>query len=399
MSTKKTIFLVYKGSFNVEKQAILFKNLRHKKFSGELILSDSQKKNWSFYLHQGDILYATGGIHPARRWHRNLTVHCPQMLSHIPVKQSEFSAIDSTQLTSCWEYHLLCLWLEQQKITNTQATKIIHAVVLEVLLEVALALNVTYQIHAINMLSVPGASINSEQAVAEFQQLWTFWKSADISDYSPNFAPTIKQKKQLSEQTSDQVYQTLTTLLNGQNTLYDLAVKMNRNIVQITRSLAPFIQAGWVELINISDLSTSVYRGVPKTLSLLTEPPRPLIACVDDDIWVCKSLERVLTTAGYQFVGVSDPMRAIAILISRKPELIFLDLVMPNTSGYEICSKLRKLPFFKNTPIVILTGNDGVVDQVRAKLFGASDFVSKPVDAEKVLKTVQKNLTQGAINR
>jgi two-component system, chemotaxis family, response regulator PixG len=91
---------------------------------------------------------------------------------------------------------------------------------------------------------------------------------------------------------------------------------------------------------------------------------------------------------------VQDSMRAIATLLSRKPELIFLDLVMPNTNGYEICSQLRKVSAFRDTPIVILTGNDGIIDRVRAKVVGASDFLSKPVDAATVLEVTNRYLQQ-----
>jgi chemotaxis family two-component system response regulator PixG len=73
-------------------------------------------------------------------------------------------------------------------------------------------------------------------------------------------------------------------------------------------------------------------------------------------------------------------------------ELIFLDLVMPNTNGYELCSFLRKSSTFENTPIVILTGHDGVVDRVRAMMAGSSDFMSKPPEADKVLQVVRKYL-------
>jgi chemotaxis family two-component system response regulator PixG len=82
-------------------------------------------------------------------------------------------------------------------------------------------------------------------------------------------------------------------------------------------------------------------------------------------------------------------------MLARKPDVIFLDLVMPNTNGYEICAQLRKLSFFRNTPILILTGNDGIVDRVRAKLVGASDFLNKPVDAGIVLSVIRKHLEQG----
>lgn len=98
--------------------------------------------------------------------------------------------------------------------------------------------------------------------------------------------------------------------------------------------------------------------------------------------------------ANYQFVGINDPLRAIAILLARKPDLIFLDLVMPNANGYEICGQLRRMTFFKDTPIVILTGNDGIVDRVRAKMVGSTDFISKPVDPEIVIGTIRKHLRQ-----
>ena len=70
---------------------------------------------------------------------------------------------------------------------------------------------------------------------------------------------------------------------------------------------------------------------------------------------------------------------------------------MPNINGYEICGKLRKLSIFQNTPIIILTGNDGIIDRVRAKLVGASDFIGKPVDAETLLTVIGKHLKQSSL--
>jgi chemotaxis family two-component system response regulator PixG len=107
-------------------------------------------------------------------------------------------------------------------------------------------------------------------------------------------------------------------------------------------------------------------------------------------------MEKLLTSVGYQFFSVTDDLRALATLLARKPDLIFLDLVMPNTNGYEICTQLRKLSMFRNTPIVILTGNDGIVDQVRARLVGASDFLNKPIDADIVLNVINKHLRQNS---
>lgn len=98
--------------------------------------------------------------------------------------------------------------------------------------------------------------------------------------------------------------------------------------------------------------------------------------------------------AGYQFVSEQDGLRAITMLLSRKPDLIFLDLIMPNTNGYEICSQLRKLSYFRYTPIIILTGNEGIVDRVRANMVGSTDFINKPVQEDLVVETINTYLNQ-----
>ena len=83
-------------------------------------------------------------------------------------------------------------------------------------------------------------------------------------------------------------------------------------------------------------------------------------------------------------------MQALPVLIENKPDLIFLDLIMPVANGYEICSQLRRNSLFVNTPVIILTGSDGFIDRVRAKVVGATDFLSKPVAADKVMAAVHR---------
>ncbi|NEQ50040.1 MAG: response regulator, partial [Leptolyngbya sp. SIO3F4] len=99
---------------------------------------------------------------------------------------------------------------------------------------------------------------------------------------------------------------------------------------------------------------------------------------------------------GYQTHCIQDSLRAIAVLLSKKPALIFLDLVMPDTNGYELCSQLRRISCFKETPVVILTGNDGMIDRVRARMVGASAFLSKPIDPHQVLSVVERQLSKQA---
>jgi two-component system, chemotaxis family, response regulator PixG len=171
---------------------------------------------------------------------------------------------------------------------------------------------------------------------------------------------------------------------------------MKRYVLPVISSLLPYIGMGVVELVNVSDFASPIAPQAPSagTPSHGSAEKVPLIACVDDSPLMCQTMEKILMAANYQFVGINDPLRAIAILLARKPDLIFLDLVMPNANGYEICSQLRRMTFFKDTPIVILTGNDGIVDRVRAKMVGSTDFISKPVDPDLVIETIRKYLRQ-----
>ena len=321
-------------------------------------------------------------------------VHCPQ----IDVQQLKLSAILSSSSTEalniCWEYQLLYSWLEQRQISREKVLGMVQDIVAEVLFDVIQAIQVNFQVKQESPLSAQLVLLDAEQVVAQVQKNWQTWQTAKIADRSPNQAPVIKQPEQLQQQTSASVYQALTVLLDGQRTLRDLAVQMKRSVLEVTCSLLPYIQAGLVDLIEISDLPAP---KIPTSETPTAASQGPLVACVDDSPLVCQTMEKILTTAGYQFLAVQDSLRAIATLLTRKPDLIFLDLVMPNTNGYEICTQLRKVSAFRYTPIIILTGNDGIIDRVRAKIVGSSGFLSKPVNAETVLEVTRAHLNNSLV--
>jgi chemotaxis family two-component system response regulator PixG len=379
--------------FTALTQTGFFENLKQPRFSGQLLLTGPKQTRWVFYLYLGRLVYATGGNHPVRRWRRNLFAYLPHIPSHMAAIQGDVDGLELDNRNNCWEYELLCFWVEQQKVTLEQAAKMIRQNIIEVLFDVTQAMQVSCELKPDKNLpfSTRLVLIDAEQVIIEAQKGWQAWQSAKIADRSPDMAPIITQPQELEQQTNPQIYQTLSQLLDGQQTLRDLSVRMKKDVVTVTRSLLPYVQRGLVRLIEIADLE-------PPKLPIHGLDDEALnnqkitIACVDDSPLICQTMEKIITGAGYNFIGVNDALRAIAILLAKKPDLIFLDLIMPNANGYEICSQLRKLTFFKHTPIVILTGNDGLVDRVRAKMVGSSDFISKPVGTALVLDTIRKHL-------
>ncbi len=394
MTTKVAFNFLERYRFKQSKKAQIISTFQNIKFSGELIwITPNNENKWTLYFCQGRIVYATGGTHPVRRWARNLTTYCPQIRVDLTELQHALCKINSDFFMASWEYQLFSFWIEQEKISQDQTAQLIQSVLEEVLFDLSQEEGLTHQIKEHQCTSKPLTLIDEAQAIEEVQQLWQDLWDAKFTGYSLNTAPIIRQPKQLKKYTSVKSYNALTQLLDGETTLRDLAIRMKRDVVQVTRLLLPYIKSGLVELVSISDLPNPVNRSVPDLPSEQVNPTKPLIACVDDSAAVCQTLDKLLTAAGYRFIGINDGLRALTTLLTYKPDLIFLDLMMPNTNGYEICSQLRKAPSFRNTPIIILTGNNGIVDQVRARLFGATDFLSKPVDAGKVLSAISRQLT------
>ncbi|NJM97435.1 MAG: response regulator [Phormidesmis sp. RL_2_1] len=105
-----------------------------------------------------------------------------------------------------------------------------------------------------------------------------------------------------------------------------------------------------------------------------------------------KIMEKILHNDGFRFQNIQEATHALPLLIEQKPHLIFLDLVMPIANGYEICAQVRRVSLFRDIPIVIVTSNDTFADRVRAKMVGATGFMSKPIERDKVLKVVHNLL-------
>ena len=380
--------------FTASKQIRFFESLKDSRFSGQLVISDKQDHTWVLYLYLGRIVYASGGVHPVRRWRRHVVAYCPERLANLEELQLSLANIAQEESRISWEYQLLSAWIDQNKIGREQATKVIRATVTEVLFDITQAMEVDCESIKDNLLTTRLILIDAEQVINESNKLYCAWQDAKVADRSPDLAPMIRQHQALKSKTSPQVYQNLSQLLDGKQTLRDLSVRMKRDVATVTRSLLPYIQMGLVQLVAVDDITPPVSTPVAQKLFKTKTPRRLTIACIDDSPIICQTMESIINDAGYNFISEMDGLRAIAVLLSRKPDLIFLDLIMPNTNGYEICSQLRKLSFFKQTPIVILTGNDGIVDRVRAKMVGSTDFLGKPAQAEQVLGMIEKYVVQ-----
>lgn len=117
------------------------------------------------------------------------------------------------------------------------------------------------------------------------------------------------------------------------------------------------------------------------------------IACIDDSPTVLQAINSFLHDRSLTVVLINDPVKALMQIIRSKPDLILLDVTMPNLDGYELCSLLRKHPTFRETPIIMVTGKTGFIDRAKAKLVGASGYLTKPFTQPDLLKLVFRHLS------
>lgn len=117
------------------------------------------------------------------------------------------------------------------------------------------------------------------------------------------------------------------------------------------------------------------------------------ILVADDSVTIQKVVELTLSREGVELVPAQSGEEAIRKAQEIKPDLMLIDLSMPDKSGYEVCATLRKNPLFKQVPIILLAGTFETFNEDEGRRAGANDFVSKPFDSQTLIGKVRQLLS------
>jgi len=112
------------------------------------------------------------------------------------------------------------------------------------------------------------------------------------------------------------------------------------------------------------------------------------ILVVDDEQVIRDVLKRLLLREGYDVLSAASGKEAMGILRSARPDLVLLDIAMPEMSGIEICRWIRRDSATPRLPIIMITGKSGVNDEVEGLETGADDYVTKPFNTEELIARV-----------
>jgi len=117
-----------------------------------------------------------------------------------------------------------------------------------------------------------------------------------------------------------------------------------------------------------------------------------LVLVVDDELRYLRLLRFNLESSGYRVIAAATGKEAVQAAASLNPDLVLLDLMLPDMDGYEVCRRIRE---FSTVPIIMVTARGEVLDKVRGLKLGADDYITKPFSVDELLARVETVLRRG----
>lgn len=320
--------------FNKLHPLSLLAQLKAKKIAGCLSVY-TDISYWSIYLEEGNLIYATCSDKVFERLESHLHRLNPEIpaFNHTTYQQMGLILGDQnhSQLIPNADYHAICWLVNQEYITSTQAGILIEEIAVEVLE---------------SFISVKAGkyNLNANHSLNELEKFCHLDLQLIVAKCQQNL---IEKQN-----------------IQGQKSLTDTVINQKK--------LQPENRED-----DLSELQQTSYT----------------IACIDDSQAVLNAIKHFLDAKIFSVVTINDPIKALMQIIRSKPDLILLDVEMPNLDGYELCSLLRKHSGFKNTPIIMVTSRKGFVDKAKAKIVRSSGYLTKPFTRTELLKMVSKHIS------
>jgi len=135
----------------------------------------------------------------------------------------------------------------------------------------------------------------------------------------------------------------------------------------------------------------------PATASDVERADEPVVMMVDDEPLNLEVLQSFLEEAGYrEFISLDDATQMLPMLGERRPDVVLLDLMMPQMSGFEILERMRADEALRHVPVIVLTASTDAETKLKALELGATDFLAKPVDPSELALRLRNTLSAKA---
>ncbi len=330
--------------------------------TGELLIESSTGKFWFLFFDNGELIYATDTDSKLTRLRDYLHgFGLDKALDQLPSSKLGINVL---------EYGQIWALLEANILSPDQAKSILANTIREVLFDIIGLYQGTFVFEISPALTPKLERFKFSQISAEYSRQLQTWKQ---------FYPVLQSINQCPILIAEGALPHLNNWVDGKTTIRQLSRYAGLAISQIGQQIYDAIALGEVAI-------TPLAMNVPQQAKVQSSR----ILCIDDSVTICRAVEYILHNHGFQVMAVSSPIKALSLVFQNKPDLILCDITMPELDGYELCGMLRKSSAFAKVPIIMLTGKDGFIDRVKARMVGATEYLTKPFGEKELLTTVEK---------
>ncbi|MHC5764777.1 MAG: response regulator [Nostoc sp.] len=323
----------------------------------------STSGSWSIYVDEGKLIYACYSEKMFEPLYRNLQ-RLSQQISTLPDGiKDQLRAIFETgienQAIPNPDYLAICWLVNQKYISSSQAAMLIEQLALEVL----------------------ESFLNLEEGSYEFIP-------ESFLDDMPKFCYLnlrLLVERYLTPQNEAVYRQTSSSYQSHTSQFFQI------NELQSKAKTTPKLPKINGYKPSAYSINTNEHRG-QQIIQPSADRKIYTILCIDDSPTVLNAIKSYLDEQTFSVIGVTDSLKALMQIIRIKPDIILLDISMPNLDGYELCSLLRKHSHFKNTPVIMVSEKVGFIDRAKAKIVRASGYLTKPLKQGDLLKVIFQHI-------
>jgi twitching motility two-component system response regulator PilG len=339
--------------------------------SGKLIIHNPQDNSihWRIYLGNGRIHFAGSETGRSERLNYLLGRYVPDKNFSLPGNVAD-------------DYQYLCELWQSGEFSFQQIRSILAKFTQEALIQIlSLKQSLCYFENIVGLEHLL-LYLNLKKLMLPVEQQIRHWFTLREEIGSPFQRPRIVNQDKIRQwgerhfQAETQKlgqFQRFQELLEQQQCLYFLASRTNTSTINLAVTLQPLIKTGLVEM---------------QPYVLTQSDDRPVVACVDDSPAIQRVVKFTLEASGYRVVNIKEPFKALTTLLHAKPDLILMDINMPEIDGYQLCSLCNKSSALKGIPIIMLTGRSGILDRVKAKMVGSVGYICKPFLPQELVQAI-----------
>ncbi len=386
----------------------LLSQLVASKSSGCLELNNGEVY-WQIYLQQGNLKYIYCSVQPIEQLEyylrylnlKEVVLPLKQWLKFYLDKQSTVAR----QKTNPDIYSKAISWLIKKRfLTLSQTAQLIQYITVDAFQSCSClekGIKKWYEGECMPQTRLGNSSpLNLLECLHREEVRLKQWQSCNTKllcvHQRPFFVSDWKQKTlPLFGSLNYQALEQLSKVMVVRTSIRQLSLFFLRDEINIAQILSPYIDNNIIDLRN----RRRVWHQFPtiphsacnrQKLSSVVESRK--IVCIDDSPTILQEIKRFLGQETLEITIVNEPTKAASQIFNIDPDLILLDINMPRINGYELCKLLRKSGKCEKTPIIMVTGNKGIIDKARAKIVGASDYFTKPFNQSDLIELVHKHL-------